>query len=46
MSPRQLRVLGWGSAAVLGLLTMTVFVLVLIPAKDAVLPTRFKVGVQ
>uniref|UniRef100_A0A8C3V7N5 Ectonucleoside triphosphate diphosphohydrolase 8 n=1 Tax=Catharus ustulatus TaxID=91951 RepID=A0A8C3V7N5_CATUS len=36
--------LGWGSAAVLGLLTVTVFVLVLIPAKDAVLPTKIKYG--
>ncbi|XP_032933551.1 ectonucleoside triphosphate diphosphohydrolase 8-like [Catharus ustulatus] len=44
MSPRLLRMLGWGSAAVLGLLTVTVFVLVLIPAKDAVLPTKIKYG--
>ncbi|XP_053817800.1 ectonucleoside triphosphate diphosphohydrolase 8-like isoform X2 [Vidua chalybeata] len=44
MSPRLLRTVGWGSAAVLGLLTVVVFVLVLIPAKDAVLPTRIKYG--
>ncbi|XP_056361274.1 ectonucleoside triphosphate diphosphohydrolase 8-like [Oenanthe melanoleuca] len=44
MSPRLLRVLGWGSAAALGLLTVAVFVLVLIPAKNAVLPTRIKYG--
>ncbi|OWK54655.1 Ectonucleoside triphosphate diphosphohydrolase 8 [Lonchura striata] len=44
MAPRLLRPVGWGSAAVLGLLTVVVFVLVLIPAKDAVLPTRIKYG--
>ncbi|XP_062361703.1 ectonucleoside triphosphate diphosphohydrolase 8-like [Cinclus cinclus] len=42
MSPRLLGVVGCGSAAVLGLLTVAVFVLVLIPAKDAVLATRIK----
>ncbi|RLW00417.1 hypothetical protein DV515_00008962 [Chloebia gouldiae] len=44
MAPRLLRPVGCGSAAVLGLLTVVVFVLVLIPAKDAVLPTRIKYG--
>ncbi|XP_064249560.1 ectonucleoside triphosphate diphosphohydrolase 8-like isoform X2 [Passer domesticus] len=44
MSSRLLRPVGWFSAAVLGLLTVVVFVLVLIPAKDAVLPTRIKYG--
>ncbi|XP_059721401.1 ectonucleoside triphosphate diphosphohydrolase 8-like [Haemorhous mexicanus] len=44
MSPRLLRAVGWGWAAVLGLLTVVVFVLVLILAKDAVLPTRIKYG--
>uniref|UniRef100_A0A674HUC4 Ectonucleoside triphosphate diphosphohydrolase 8 n=1 Tax=Taeniopygia guttata TaxID=59729 RepID=A0A674HUC4_TAEGU len=44
MAPRLLGPVGWGSAAVLGLLTGVVFVLVLIPAKDAVLPTRIKYG--
>ncbi|XP_039576272.1 ectonucleoside triphosphate diphosphohydrolase 8-like [Passer montanus] len=44
MSPRLLRPVGWCSAAVLGLLTVVVFVLVLTPAKDAVLPTRIKYG--
>ncbi|XP_031986357.1 ectonucleoside triphosphate diphosphohydrolase 8-like isoform X2 [Corvus moneduloides] len=44
MSPRLLRAVGRGWLAVLGLLTVAVFVLVLIPAKDAVVPTRFKYG--
>ncbi|XP_041908397.1 ectonucleoside triphosphate diphosphohydrolase 8-like isoform X2 [Corvus kubaryi] len=44
MSPRLLRAVSRGWLAVLGLLTVAVFVLVLIPAKDAVVPTRFKYG--
>ncbi|XP_058674280.1 ectonucleoside triphosphate diphosphohydrolase 8-like [Ammospiza caudacuta] len=44
MSPRLLRAVGCGWAAVLALLTVVVFVLVLLPAKDAVLPTRIKHG--
>uniref|UniRef100_A0A8C5X5I3 Ectonucleoside triphosphate diphosphohydrolase 8 n=1 Tax=Malurus cyaneus samueli TaxID=2593467 RepID=A0A8C5X5I3_9PASS len=44
MSPRLLRAVGWGSGAVLGVLAAAVFVLVLTPAKDAVLPTRIKYG--
>uniref|UniRef100_A0A8C3XDP5 Ectonucleoside triphosphate diphosphohydrolase 8 n=1 Tax=Cyanoderma ruficeps TaxID=181631 RepID=A0A8C3XDP5_9PASS len=44
MSPRLLRAVGWCSAVVLGLLTMAVFVLVLIPAKDGVLPRRINYG--
>ncbi|XP_058709828.1 ectonucleoside triphosphate diphosphohydrolase 8-like [Poecile atricapillus] len=44
MSPRLLGAVSWASAAVLGLLTVTVLVLVLIPAKDAVLPARIKYG--
>nr|XP_014125910.1 ectonucleoside triphosphate diphosphohydrolase 8-like [Zonotrichia albicollis] len=44
MSPRLLRAVGCGWAAVLALLTVVVFVLVLLPAKDAVLPTRVKHG--
>ncbi|TRZ12738.1 hypothetical protein HGM15179_014386 [Zosterops borbonicus] len=44
MWPRLLRALGWGSVAVLGLLAGTVFVLLLMPAKDALLPGRIKYG--
>ncbi|XP_014805272.1 PREDICTED: ectonucleoside triphosphate diphosphohydrolase 8-like [Calidris pugnax] len=39
-----LKAIGWSSAAVLGGLGVAVFLLVLTPAKDAVLPTRNKYG--
>ncbi|KAM6316059.1 ectonucleoside triphosphate diphosphohydrolase 8-like [Podargus strigoides] len=44
MESRLLRALGWGSAAVLGVLGVATFLLILTPAKDAALPTRNKYG--
>ncbi|XP_040975928.1 ectonucleoside triphosphate diphosphohydrolase 8-like isoform X3 [Aquila chrysaetos chrysaetos] len=44
MQTRLLRVVGWSSAAVLGVLGVAVFLLVLTLAKDAALPTRNRYG--